>query len=296
MTSHQVSESELKKGLLVVLISERLNQKVNFDNVLFLLNNINQQISNVLDDKINQSSVINVIEHTRNLGQRKFVVQGDNVPNPTANAQTRNETPSFEVEQENVTTTLPTNIRIDTKKKLQEIEDLRRNSSRIVDYYYSMTNILKDEDKTSLRLYGDLYTDVLSRISLFSAELEKASQNYLTTTFMVNMCLKLIFDNDITGANAQKITTSITKMKELMTSFKENNQVSHTDIINRNIDTAQNVPIIVKFFISIMKRFGNYLEINSTNIKEYEFALTQVTQYIENMEFSINTFGNLSTA
>ena len=119
MTSHQVSESELKKGLLVVLISERLNQKVNFDNVLFLLNNLNQQISNVLDDKINQSTVINVIEHTRNLGQRKFVVQGDNVQ--TANAQSRNETPSFEVEQENVSATLPTNIRIDTKKKLQEI-------------------------------------------------------------------------------------------------------------------------------------------------------------------------------
>lgn len=292
MVVKQVNEQEIKKALLTALIAEILNKYVNFETVLFLINNIKTQIDNVLDPKQNQQNVVNAILVSGGTTQRQFVgrqLQGSQRGQEIL--EELNET--LEVQSENVTMNIPKNVRIDTNKQKQEIEDLRQASSRFVDYYNEMTQVLENEDVNSLTAYSRMYDDVIRRIEGFRIHLQGENQNYLSKTFLVNMAVKTIFDDDISPANRDKLRKIFSKTEELFGRFEKTNQLNHTKLINDEIDKTQNEPNLIKYYISIIKRIGNYIEINSTDLEKYKFAIEQGKRYLTSMKFCINQFGGL---
>jgi hypothetical protein len=156
-----------------------------------------------------------------------------------------------------------------------------------------MVTILAEEDNKSLENYMNMYTDVLQRINLFIMKLNETGQNYRTKKFLVNMAIKTTFDSSMTENDKVTIYGILEKTEEMFNEFKKNNQVLHVQIANEKLNTNQYEKNIIKYYISIIRRFVTYISINSRNIDNYDFAVNQSISYLNNISFCIDIFGNL---
>jgi hypothetical protein len=288
----KVEKRTIKQGLLTAIIAEILNRNTNYNTIKELLNNIIVQIESILSDKTKQKVFFDAINPETATGQRQVIFRGNESIGEQQDQQEQRRGQQLEVITETYNIKIPSSVKFKTDIK-EDIELLRQNSPRFVNYYTQMIEILKNEDKTSLRLYGDMFTDVISRADIFQQKLQEPNQNYRTKKFMVNMALKTIFDADLTPSNKGKLDEIFINARELFIGFRQDNQQSHTEVINRKIDNSANVTILIKFYISIIKRIATYIEINSTNIKDYEFAVNQGITYLDSISFCLNLFGNL---